>query len=102
MNKLLIPILSIFISCNPNPVAKFDVVGLYGNISTIQIHEDSTYVHVFYEKGEKHKEFGKWKGSFKPDSTLITYIELENGSRLCSYHYKNINDTLKLTEWSIQ
>lgn len=104
MNRTLILNILFFmiIACKSEPIREFNVLGLHGKKSTLILSQDSTYIQVFDMKEKTINETGKWKGSFKPDSILITYIELKNGSVLSSSKYINKKDTLKLIEWSIQ
>jgi|SRR5690606_4720395 hypothetical protein len=99
---LFVFIIIILISCGKEPIIKFDVVGLYEKHSTLVLYKVSTYMQLFDENGESKKEFGQWKGSYEPDSTLQTYIVLEDGSWLGSSTYENIKDTLRLTGFSIR
>jgi hypothetical protein len=86
-------------SCITEPIATFQSVDISGQISIIELYKDSTYVQTFYNN---QRESGKWKGSFELDSTLTTFINLDNGTQLGSSIYINENDTLNLLEWSIQ
>ena len=94
MKRFLIPMILFLSSCSSNTVAEFDAIGHNEELFSIILKEDSSYIQEDFVDGVLHRDYGSWKGSFKLDSTLTTYIVLENGSILGSNTYKNINDTL--------
>jgi hypothetical protein len=102
MKKLILPLLAVLSSCTAEPIAKFYVIGFEDKVSSIVLYDDSTYIQDFTEMGQISKDTGFWKGSYAPDSTLVTYEILEDGSWLGALYYTAEHDTLQLKEWTIR
>lgn len=92
------------VSCVSKPVARFTAVDvdIQNMVSHIELYADSTGIQFIDDDGSTIKEHWKWRGSLESGSTLLMYIDLEDGTRLSSVEYKVDGDTLRLIEWSIQ